>query len=99
MQEYMRDPEISTNQAKTVFRIRTRMERYGENFKGGQPTKPCPLCQESKDTQSHSFECRVISENITVNGNYTEIFSPKMDKKLAETAENIVKFREGYMEE
>ena len=28
-----------------------------------------------------------------------EVFSPKMDKKLAETIENIVKFREDYMED
>ena len=28
-----------------------------------------------------------------------EVFSSEMDKKLAETIENIVKFREGYMED
>ena len=27
-----------------------------------------------------------------------EIFSTKVDKKLAESIENIAKFREGYME-
>ena len=99
MQEYLMDPKISINQAKTIFRIRTRMEKFGENFKCGQPTKPCPLCQESTDTQSHSFQCRVIQENITLTGNYMEVFSPNMDKKLADTIENIVKFREDYMED
>ena len=75
------------------------MEKFGENFKCGQPTKPCPLCQESTDTQSHSFQCRVIQENITLTGNYMEVFSPNMDKKLADTIENIVKFREDCMED
>ena len=75
------------------------MERYGESFKGGKPTRPCLVCQESTDTQSHSFQCKVVRENVTVNGNYIEIFSTKGDKKLAESIiENIAKFREGYME-
>ena len=27
MQEYLKDPKISSNQAKTLFRLRTRMEK------------------------------------------------------------------------
>ena len=74
------------------------MEHFGENFKGGQPTKPCPVCEASTDTQNHSFQCKVINENITVEGKYLDIFNPKVDKKMANTLENIVKFRENYME-
>ncbi len=31
MQDYLRDPQISINQAKTLFGLRTWMERFGEN--------------------------------------------------------------------
>ena len=91
MQGYFKDSKITVIQAKILFRLTTRMENFGENFKGGRETKPCPLCDESKDTQSHSFQCSVLKLNIEVNGNYTE-------KKLANTVENIVKFRENYKE-
>ena len=37
-------------------------------------------------------------ENVTVNGKYMKIFSSKVDKKLAESIENIAKFREGNTE-
>ena len=47
MQAYLKDPEVSVKQAQTMFRFRTRMEKFSENFKGGRPTKPCPLCKES----------------------------------------------------
>ena len=99
MQEYLKDKNISVPQAKTLFKVRTRMEQFGENFKGGRPTKPCPICEASTDTQSHSFQCNVINENITVDGKYLDIFNFKVDKKVAKTIENIVKFRENYMEE
>ena len=98
MQEYFKDSKITVVQAKILFRVRTRMEQFGENFKGGRDTKPCPVCEASKDTHSHSFQCSVIKENIEVNGNYLEIFNFKVGKKLATTVENIVKFRENYKE-
>ena len=46
------------------------MEKFGENFKGGKQTKPC---KESMDNQNHSFLCKVVSRNISVNGNYEDI--------------------------
>jgi hypothetical protein len=93
MQDYLKNKEISTAQAKILFRVRTRMEKFGENF------KPCPVCKESMDTQSHSFQCKVISRNILVNGQYEDMFTSKVNKKVAEDIERIVKFREGYQED
>ena len=98
MQEYLKDKNITVFQAKILFKVRTRMEHFGENFKGGAPTRPCPVCKASTDTQSHSFQCSVINENIVVDGKYLDIFNFKVDKKVANTVENIVKFRENYME-
>ena len=63
------------------------MEHFGENFKGGGPTKPCPVCEASTDTQSHKFQCSVLNENIAVDGKY-----------LAKTVKKVVKLRENYME-
>ena len=98
MQKYLKDKGISTSQAKMIFKFRTRMENFTENVKAGQSTKPCPLCGISEDTQSHSFQCKIINENINVEGTLMEIFMPTVEKKVAKKIENIVKFRENYQE-
>ena len=99
MQAYLKDPEVTATQAQTMFKFKTRMEKFSENFKGGRPTKPCPLCKASPDTQAHSFQCKVIQENIVINGTLLDVFSQSNNKPVAETLENIVKFRENYLEE
>ena len=98
MQEYLKNKDISQSQAKIVFRFRTRMAKYSENFKGGKPTKQCPLCRESEDTQEHSFHCRTIKMNIQVEGNLSNIFSLRINEKTAKTLEKIEKLRESYLE-
>ena len=42
MQDYFNSDQMDGNQKKTVFKYRTRMERFGENFKG-ERTMLCPL--------------------------------------------------------
>ena len=90
MQGYLKESEVTPRQAKTMFKFRTRMANFSENFKGGNDTKPCPLCETGLDTQAHSFQCRVIKQNIKVNGNLMDIFAEN-NKHLAGVLENIVK--------
>ena len=98
IQEYLKKKDITPTQAKIVFKFRTRMEKFSENFKGGKPTKQCPIRTETEDTQEHSFKCKVINMNIQVEGNLSDIFTLDIDKKTAKTLESIVKFRESYLE-
>ena len=98
MQDYFKDNKITKSQARTIFKFRTRMEKFSENFKGGKPIKECPLCGENEDSQIHSFVCPKIKENIEVEGKLEDIFSPVIRKEIAKTLENIVKFRAEYME-
>ena len=97
MQEYLKEKFISPVQAKIIFRFRTRMEKFSENFKGGKPTKQCPLCMASKDTQNHSFQCQVLLKNIEMAGTPEDIYNQTISKETAKTIENIVKFRETYL--
>ena len=98
MQNYLKDFKITSSQAKVVFGFRTRMSKYSENYKGGKPTTVCPVCKDYPDTQMHSFQCQVLRENLKMEGNYVDIFSPKIERSLAETLERILKMRENYME-
>ena len=45
IQEYLKEKSINTSQAKAVFKFRTRMANFSENFKGQAGTQPCPLCR------------------------------------------------------
>ena len=97
IQEYLKDDRITTSQARAVFRYKTRMANLPENFKGGAETKPCPMCKDALDTQQHSFNCRVILENIEVEGQYSEVFFSKVQPQTAKTLESMLKFREEYV--
>ena len=73
------------------------MEKFSENFKGGKPTQQCPVCTASADTQSHSFRCPVILENLNISGSLEDIDEQTIPNETAKTLENIMKFREGYI--
>ena len=96
MQEYFKNKDISPTQARIIFKFRTRMEKFSENFKGGKPTQQCPVCTSSTDTQSHSFSCPVIVESLKISGSLEDIFEQTISNETAITLENIIKFREGY---
>ena len=96
LQEYLVDHKITTSQARAIFKFKTRMANFSENFKAGGLTKPCPLCLEAPDTQQHSLVCKIILENISVNTRYEDIFHSKVSEETARTLENILKFRSEY---
>ena len=81
--------------AKAVFKFKTRMANFSENFKEGGQTKPCPMCKEPNvlDTQRHSLLCKVIECS------YEEIFYSKVEVKAAKTVKNILKFREEFLKQ
>ena len=93
MQSYLKDEKIRVDQAKILFRFRTRMARYWENFKGGRPPDPCPVCKEP-----HSFQCGVTASNVTINGIYNNIFGARVGEITAKTVENIEQFRKQFLE-
>ena len=98
-QEYLTDKKITPQQAKAVFKYKTRMANFSDNFRGGQPTKQCPLCKDesSLDTQQHSLVCKVTKQNVQIDVRYEEIFFSQIGAETAKTLENILKFRDEYL--
>ena len=72
------------------------MANFCGNFKGGRPPQQCPVCKEAEsvDTQMHSFQCKVMADELTISGRYQEIFTPNIDVHVARTVTNIEEFRE-----
>ena len=67
MQEYLKTPGISKEQAQNLFRWRVRMSPFGENFRGGQEKVICPLCHNHMDSQSLALNCEEISKEVQLN--------------------------------
>ena len=88
---YLQNEKISVNQARILFKFRTRMSICWGNFKGGRPPQPCPLCEDdsSEDTQEHNFNCKMIRKHIREPGTYKDIFKDFIDEKTARTLEII----------
>ena len=86
MQNYLKLENINTTGAQTLFRYRSRMANYGENFRGQNDPVPCPLCKTHLDNQKMCFEnCPVIKDNLHISGKYSQIFSVSVPSALANT--------------
>ena len=95
-QNYLKDTEITVDEAKNLFRFRTRVARYKDNMKISYLVTACPVCCVQLDTQEHSVQCSGVTDNIKVMGNYQDIFSENISSDIAKTLLKISKFSEDY---
>ena len=63
-QEYLLNKNLTYDDIKLVFRFRTRMLNFSENFKAGRETMVCPLCNLHSDSQSLILECPFMREEL-----------------------------------
>ena len=96
MQEYLELKTMTASQAKAWFKFRVRMAPFGENFRGGENTVPCPLCKSHPDGQAESFHCTDMKKLVNIRGQYQDIFSDKVSSELIQTVYSIFNFREEY---
>ena len=94
IQNYLKKENISVKEAQNLFRYRTRVAKFKENFKNNNAEIVCPLCSEHPNTQAYSVQCPIIRENVNIKGNYSEIFSEEISKEITQTLLEITKFRE-----
>ena len=79
---------------KTVFKYRTRMEKYGENYRGGEDHVVCPLCKLHLDNQQMSLNCPVIRQAVDVKGEMADIFKDNISYEIIHTVSKISEYRE-----
>ena len=97
MQNYLKDPKISVEEAQNIFRFRTRSANFKENMKAKYAEILCPLCENQPDSQSHSFECSIVKEKIKISGNYEDIFNEIIPYDVSKSLMEIRKLRENVM--
>ena len=64
---YLKDKRLNTSEVKLLFKLRTRMFNCKENFKNQYKNEEflyCPLCIVALDSQSHLFDCFVLTNSI-----------------------------------
>ena len=97
-QKYLKSPSIKLNQKRTIFRWRTRMESFGEHFRGGGGPVMCPLCQTHLDNQAMSLQCPGVKEEINVEHHSIEgIFAENISQEVVELISRITKIRENKL--
>lgn len=98
IQKYLKSENLKLNQILNLFKCRTRMAEFGENYRAGFDIVLCPLCLEDRDNLSHSFECSVIKQEIDIKGDPTKIYDETIPKEVAQTITKILKFRTKFIE-
>ena len=86
MQNYLKSSEFNMNESLNIFKYRTRMADFGENFRAGYDRVLCPLCLGHLDNQSQSFQCIAINNEIKIQGNINELYGENIPKKIGKTA-------------
>ena len=77
--DYLKDKRIHPDNAKFIFKIRTRMYAVKANFKNQfKKSYLCDLCKLEDETQEHLMKCKVLKESIPelkiTNIKYIDIF-------------------------
>ena len=76
LQSYLKDSKITVEEAKNLYRYRTRVAKYKENMKNSftNVSRACPICLVQPDTQVHSVSCPEVKSKVLVKGTYEDIF-------------------------
>ena len=98
IQSYFTSSQLKQEDKRTIFRYRVKMARYGENFRGGANSFPCPLCKTHLDNQEMSFTCPIIKKEIDIKGNSSDIYKENIHQDSIETILKISSFRKRNLE-
>ena len=98
MQNYLTNEETNIHQKKLLFKYRTRMEIFGENFRGGNGPATCPLCHLHLDNEEMSFQCQAIQSVMEIKGKMEDIYQQNIKKETVETITKISRYRKQILE-
>ena len=91
IQRYFTREDIKIEQKKIIFKFRTRMAKFGQNYRGGNEKIVCPLCDSHLDNQELSYICPVIRIELKISGSSSDIYSEEIHKNTVETIEKLLK--------
>ena len=96
LQNYLNDDNIPVKEATNLYRFRTRVAKFKENYSNNNDGIACPLCLVQPDTQAHCVQCPVIKDNVNIQGVYSDIFDEDIPSDISKTLLRITEFREDF---
>ena len=94
IQEYFKIEGISTKQVQNLFKWRVRMALLGENFRGNEKYKICPLCSLHLDNQNLVFKCDILKKEMNIECREEDLYIDDIELKTAVTITEIELMRE-----
>ena len=96
MQNYLTGEDLPSTK-KILFKMRTRMARFGENYRGTSGPNICPLCQTHPDNQQTSFQCKEIRKKIEIKGKLEDIYTENINEDTIKTVVKIMEIRKSKL--
>ena len=97
MSKYLTNPSIKSDQARILFKFRTGMAPFGQNFRGLKDNVPCPMCYIGLDTAEHAWKCNHITGLIRIECNFNDIYNDDICHDVVLTANKIIQIRENIL--
>ena len=97
-QAYLTIETLNIEEIRNIFRWRTRMVRFGENYKGGREFVMCPLCRKHFDNQNMSLDCEIMRSKMNIQCKMTDIYAETVTKETAKVLLQMMKLRETLLE-
>ena len=93
IQKYFTRSDLSIEQKKLLFKFRTRMSDFGENYRAGREKVICPLCESHVDNQELSFICPDIKNKVVISGKISDIYMEDIKLETVEVIQKITQIR------
>ena len=99
IQDYFLLPGINVEEIRSVFKFRTRMAPYGDNFRGNKDCVHCPLCSKHLDSQVLILGCPAIRKIFSIDCDIQDVYSDSVTIDTAKTLARILAIRKELMEQ
>ena len=97
IQNYLIHNDLTVQEAKNLYKFRTRSAKFKENYKNSYVGIACPLCLVQPDTQVHCVKCPEIVKKVSIKGTYSDIFGDEIPKDISTTLLKITEMRENLL--
>ena len=99
IQNYMKSQDITTDDARVVFKFRTHMLNFSKNYGHLNEDKACPFCKNHEDDQDNMEECEYLKDKFKDTRHLKKIYEEEIPLDAISLLNRIMKCRKIKMDE